>query len=303
MSGVKAEQKHPADCRSLALQAFFQKKKRKAHSTFAIEDTDIRVMWCTFRSNLLCRVAMLFVSPCRRVISRRGGRARAATAPSLFFNRGFSADSWSGGKRAKNAKKKKKCAFRKQDDTEFTDAGGQWAVSWLILLATLFPFALSFTPSALEITNNNNWCYCYYYVYTYIYACCFCGGGSLGEHNAHDCSLPFSNILLNLTAFLLQLWFTQFLCIGFQALAFFILFCFYIQTPLFSYLVLSLRCLSLFFFSPLNSTAHTHTQKKEVSTLLVSVSFIFFSSSSSWAISPSEPVSLSFFCFQHLKSL
>ena len=94
MSGVKAEQKHPADCRSLALQAFFQKKKkRKAHSTFAIEDTDIRVMWCTFRSNLLCRVAMLFVSPCRRVISRRGGRARAATAPSLFFNKGFSADS------------------------------------------------------------------------------------------------------------------------------------------------------------------------------------------------------------------
>lgn len=32
MSGVKAEQKHPADCRSLALQAFFQKKKKEKHT-------------------------------------------------------------------------------------------------------------------------------------------------------------------------------------------------------------------------------------------------------------------------------
>lgn len=76
-----------------SIAGFFPKKKGKAHSTFAIEDIDIRVMWHTFRSNLLCRVAMLFVSPRRRVISCRGGRARAATAPSLFFSKGFSADS------------------------------------------------------------------------------------------------------------------------------------------------------------------------------------------------------------------
>ena len=103
---------------------FPKKKKRKAHSTFAIEDTDIRVMWCTFRSNLLCRVEMLFVSPCWRVISRRGGRARAATAPSLFFNKGFSADSWSGGKRAKNAKKKKSVRLENKMTRNLQTQGG-----------------------------------------------------------------------------------------------------------------------------------------------------------------------------------